>query len=111
MGLKPRIKLPDTIKTGDTIEIRALVHHVMETGNRKDDSGQTIPRNIVHSFKAVFEGQPVFSADFGSGIAANPFIAFYMKVSGPGELVFTWEDDSGATTTEKVRLEVHGEGQ
>lgn len=108
--MKPRIKLPDTIKAGETIEIRALIQHVMETGNRKDASGNVIPRNIVHTFKVTFQGTPLFSADLGSGISANPFIAFNMKVSGPGELDFTWIDDSGTTIQEKVPLVVNGAG-
>jgi sulfur-oxidizing protein SoxZ len=48
----------------------------------------------------------VFSATLGSGIAANPYIAFYMRVSGPGTLTLTWADDGGTTTVEKVPLSV-----
>lgn len=102
--MKPRIKLPDIVKAGEIIEIRALVQHVMETGNRKDASGATIPRNIVHTFRVTFDGAPLFSADLGSGISANPYFAFYLKVPGPGELQFTWIDDRGETVTEKVPL-------
>lgn len=104
--MKPRIKLPDTIRTGDLIEIKALIQHVMETGNRKNADGTPIPRNIINSFSATFEGRPVFSADLGSGIAANPYIAFYMRVPGPGDLELTWIEDGGQTTTEKARVEI-----
>ncbi len=104
--MKPRIKLPETIKAGEIIEVKALIQHVMETGNRKNPDGTPIPRNIIHTFKANFEGQQVFSAEFGSGIAANPFIAFFMKVPGPGELELTWIDDGGVTTVEKAKIEV-----
>ena len=103
---KPRIKLPEVAKTGDVVEIKALIQHVMETGNRKNADGTPIPRNIIHTFKANFEGQQVFTAEFGSGIAANPFIAFFMKVPGPGELELTWIDDGGVTTVEKAKIEV-----
>ncbi|MGQ0673241.1 MAG: thiosulfate oxidation carrier complex protein SoxZ [Hyphomicrobium sp.] len=104
--MKPRIKLPETIRAGETIEIKALVQHVMETGNRKDAEGKPIPRNIINTFRATFEGQQVFAADFGSGIAANPFIAFFLTVPASGELALTWIDDSGTSTTEKTRIEV-----
>jgi sulfur-oxidizing protein SoxZ len=106
MTTKPRIKLPETIKSGEVIEVKALIQHVMETGNRKDGQGNTIPRNIIHTVKATFEGQPVFSAELGSGIAANPFLAFHMRVPGPGELEVTWIDDGGVTVVEKARIEV-----
>jgi sulfur-oxidizing protein SoxZ len=48
----------------------------------------------------------VFSAELGSGIAANPFLAFHMRVPGPGELEVTWIDDGGVTVVEKARIEV-----
>jgi sulfur-oxidizing protein SoxZ len=106
MKKPPRIKVPQTIRAGETVEIKTLATHIMETGNRKDAAGNTIPRNIIHTFTASFESEPVFSAELGSGIAANPYIAFYLKVPGPGRLELTWIDDSGETTTETVTLNV-----
>jgi sulfur-oxidizing protein SoxZ len=103
---KPRIKLPDTAKVGEIIEIKALIQHVMETGNRKDANGQPIPRSIIHTFRANFEGETIFSANWGSGISANPYIAFYFKVPGPGAFEFTWIDDAGETVTEKTPFAV-----
>ncbi len=106
MKKPPRIKLPDKVNTGEIIEIKTLATHIMETGNRKDEAGNVIPRDIIHTFTASFEGEEVFSATLGSGIAANPYIAFYMRVPGPGTLTLTWLDDEGTTTVEKVPLNV-----
>lgn len=106
MKKPPRIKLPDTIRTGAVIEVKTLATHIMETGNRKDAAGKVIPRDIIHTFTASFEGQEVFSATLGSGIAANPYIAFFMRVPGPGTLTLVWLDDEGTTTVEKVPLNV-----
>lgn len=103
---KPRIKIPETAKPGDVIEVRTLVTHVMETGNRKDRSGNTIPRDIVNTFVATYAGREVFRADLGPGISANPFIAFSLRVPGPGTFEFTWIDDSGASLTETFPLNV-----
>lgn len=102
----PRIKLPETIKVGDVIEIKTLATHIMETGNRKDASGKTIPRDIIHTFNASFLGERVFSATLGSGIAANPYIAFYLKVPGPGVLEFEWIEDSGERTVATAALSI-----
>lgn len=104
MANKTRIKLPEKTTAGDVIEIRALINHVMETGNRKDANGQVIPRNIVHTLTVTFDDATIFRAEFGSGISSNPFVAFYMRVPGPGELVFTWVDDDGQRTVERVPL-------
>jgi len=106
MKKPPRIKIPASVNTGEIIEVKTLATHIMETGNRKDASGHVIPRNIIHTFRATFEGQEVFSATLGSGIAANPYIAFFMRVPGPGTLTLTWLDDEGTTTVEKVPLQV-----
>jgi sulfur-oxidizing protein SoxZ len=106
MSAKPRIKMPERASAGEIIEIKALVQHVMETGNRKDADGRPIPRNIIHTFTVTFEGAPVLSADWGSGIAANPFIGFYFKVPGPGTLEFTWIDDAGERTIERAPVSV-----
>jgi sulfur-oxidizing protein SoxZ len=107
MKKPPRIKLPESIAAGDVIEVKTLATHIMETGNRKDpQTGKLVPRDIIHTFTASFEDQEVFSATLGSGISANPYIAFYLKVPGPGTLTLAWLDDGGTTTVEKVPLNV-----
>jgi sulfur-oxidizing protein SoxZ len=103
---KPRLKVPDQAATGDIIEVKALITHVMETGNRKDAEGNRIPRNIIHTFTAHYEGELIFKADFSSGISANPYIAFFFKVPGPGELWVSWLDDEGGETIERCPLKV-----
>ena len=106
MTTKPRIKVPDSAKVGEVIEIKTLISHVMETGNRKDKDGKVIPRNIINTFTATFGGKEVFKAEMLPGISANPYLAFFMKVPGPGEFEFTWLDDAGVKVSEKVKLNV-----
>lgn len=103
---KPRIKLPDSAKVGEVIEIKTLISHLMETGQRKDQDGKVIPRMIINSFTVTYAGKPVFSAELQPGTSANPYIAFFMKVPGPGEFEFTWVDDSGDKGVEKLKLNV-----
>ena len=106
MKKPPRIKLPDSAKVGEIVEIKTLATHIMETGNRKDPSGHIIPRDIIHTFTATYAGQEVFSATLGSGIAANPYIAFYLKVPGPGTFEFKWIEDSSERTVATATLNV-----
>ena len=103
---KPRIKLPASAKVGEVIEIKTLVSHVMETGQRKDPDGKAIPRNIINAFSAKFAGAEVFSAELHPGISANPYLSFFMKVPGPGEFEFTWVEDGGNTIVDKETLNV-----
>jgi sulfur-oxidizing protein SoxZ len=91
---------------GEVIEIKTLISHVMETGQRKESDGKPIPRFIINSFTAAFAGAEVFTAELHPGISANPYLAFHMRVPGPGELEFTWTDDKGMKVSEKVKLNV-----
>ncbi|HRY05830.1 MAG TPA: thiosulfate oxidation carrier complex protein SoxZ [Hyphomicrobiaceae bacterium] len=106
MATKPRIKVEKAKKAGDVIEVKTLITHVMETGFRKGSDGKLIPRNIINSFTATFGGKDVFKADLSSGVSANPYISFYLKVSGPGDLEMTWLDDKGEKIVEKVPVTV-----
>lgn len=106
MTTRPRIKLPESAKVGDLIEIKTLISHVMETGQRKTADGKPIPRSIINTFTATFAGAEVFRAELHPGISANPYIAFNMKVAGPGEFEFTWIDDTGTKVVERAKLNV-----
>lgn len=103
---KPRVKLPEQAKVGEIIEIKTLISHVMETGQRKDQDGKLVPRMIINSFAAKFAGKQIFSAELQPGISANPYISFHLRVPGPGEFEFTWIDDSGDKSVERLKLNV-----
>jgi len=104
--LKPRIKAPETAAKGEIVEIKTLVSHVMESGQRKDREGKVIPRKIVNKFSCSYNGKEVFSANLEPAIAANPYIAFYIRATESGTLEFTWVDDDGATTKAQHKLTV-----
>lgn len=106
MANKPRIKLPETAKTGEIIEIKTLIAHVMETGQRRDTNGRVVPRDIINAFSATYAGREIFKATLHAGTSANPYIHFTMRVPGPGEFEFTWTDDAGVKVTEKLKLNV-----
>jgi sulfur-oxidizing protein SoxZ len=98
MAAKPRIKLDKKeAKKGDIVEVKALVSHVMETGQRKDANGNTIPRKILNKFVCTVAGKQVFAADFETAVSANPYIQFKFKAMESGPVVLTWTDDDGST--------------
>ena len=95
--VKPRVKVPKKAKAGDTITIKTLISHPMETGLRKDKkTGELIPRKIINKFTASFEGEEVISVDLDPAISANPYIQFDMTVPGEGTIRFEWTDDDGS---------------
>lgn len=93
-------------KTGEVIEIRATIAHVMETGLRPNDEGKVVPRDIVTRFECRLDGTPIFSADMFPAVAANPYVAFTLRAEKSGSLVFLWEGDRGFKHSETVALKV-----
>ena len=107
MAVKPRIKLDKKeAKKGDLVEVKALVQHVMETGQRKDAQGQTIPRKILNKFTCSVAGKQVFAADFEPAVSANPYIQFKFKAAESGPVVLTWTDDDGSTIVGEDSIKV-----
>ena len=102
----PRVRLPTNAKVGDKIEIKTLISHDMENGQRRDASGNIIPRKILNNFSATFNGKLVFKADWYPAVSANPYQSFFFKVSGPGKFIFTWVDDDGSKYTSEQELTV-----
>lgn len=102
----PKIRVPKTAKKGEIVEIKTLMPHIMESGQRKDKDGKTIPRKIINKFVAEFNGKPVFSADMDPAIAANPYLQFNAKVNESGTFKFSWTDDDGTVTTAEQKIEV-----
>jgi sulfur-oxidizing protein SoxZ len=101
-----RIVCPKTAKRGDIIEIKTLINHPMETGYRRDDMGQAIPRDIFKTLIVTYSGVEVFRSEMFPGTAANPFVAFTTIATETGEIVFTWTDDKGISHVEKVQITV-----
>lgn len=106
MAETPKIRVPKTAKKGDVVEIKTLLPHIMESGQRKDKDGKTIPRKIINKFTAEFNGKPVFSATLEPAIAANPYMQFFAKVEESGAFKFTWTDDDGTVTTAEEKITV-----
>jgi sulfur-oxidizing protein SoxZ len=106
MADKPRLKFPSEAKKGEIIEIKTLMPHIMESGQRKDKDGKPIPRKIINKFTCEFNGKPMFSADLDPAIAANPYMQFSAKVDESGTFKFTWTDDDGTVTTAEQKITV-----
>ncbi|HEX5509812.1 MAG TPA: thiosulfate oxidation carrier complex protein SoxZ [Pseudolabrys sp.] len=106
MAATPRLKLPSQAKKGDIIEIKTLLPHPMESGQRKGKDGKPIPRKIINKFVCTFNGKPVFTADLEPAVAANPYMEFFAKVEESGTFKFTWTDDDGTVTTAEQKITV-----
>jgi len=100
------INLPARAKRGEVIEIKTLIAHPMETGNRLGPTGAAIPRDIISRFLCTYTGEEVFRAELYPAIAANPFIAFFTVATESGEIALSWTDDHEETQTEVRQITV-----
>lgn len=105
-GVKPRVKVPKSAAAGETITIKTLISHKMESGQRKDKEGNVIPRSIINRFTADFNGQNVIDVTLEPAISTNPYFQFEAVVPESGEFKFTWYDDDGSVyeTAKKIKV-------
>ena len=90
-----RLLLPERLAIGEVVTVRLLIQHDMETGYRQDMNGRLIPRNVIRLVRCLLGGMEVFRAEPSSGLSANPFFEFPLRVSQPGDWLVQWEDDAG----------------
>ena len=103
----PRIRLPKVIKRNEPFEVKTLISHKMESGQRLDEeNGQPIPRNIIRKFVCLLDGLEVFRVRLYPGVAENPFLTFFLQVERSGKLTLIWEDDHGETIELQRTIEV-----
>ena len=101
-----RVQVPASAKRGEEIEVRIAIQHPMETGFRFDAGGRAIPKNVVNRVVCRFEGEVVFEAEMGSGIAANPYLQFTAIAERSGTFTFEWVDDRGVGETQAAAINV-----
>ena len=100
------VNVPAKAKRGEVIEIKTLISHPMETGYRHDTNGASIPRDIIHTFVARYNGEEVFRAELHPAIAANPFLSFFTVATESGVIALTWTDDHGTSETRLSNITV-----
>mgnify|MGYP003341116169 CR=1 FL=1 len=69
---KPRVKVPKSAAAGETITLKTMISHKMESGQRKDSDGNKIPRSIINRFTCDFNGQNVIDVTLEPAISTNP---------------------------------------
>ncbi len=78
------------------------------TGFRYDSLGRQTPRNVIHRFECRYAGAEVFRASMGAGIAANPYLRFFVRAEQSGEVECRWVDQENASGYASARVTVNG---
>ena len=91
--------------SGDTTTVRVLMQHPMESGNRQDSAGATIPAHFIKDVEASHNGKTVLKAVFSGSVSQNPFLSFKFKGGAKGEkVVVKWTDTQGASRTDEATI-------
>ena len=88
---------------GDSTEVKVLMSHEMETGQRKDAQGQTIPAWFIQNVIVTWNGRTVLSAQWGTAVSKNPFLSFKFKGGAKGDkIAIIWTDNRGDKRTDET---------
>jgi sulfur-oxidizing protein SoxZ len=98
------MKIRATLK-GDVAEIRILMAHAMETGQRKDAAGATIPAHFIQSMTVTVGGKKIVDGQIGTSVSRNPVFGFKMKGAKAGDkVVVSWVDSKGDKRSDEVAV-------
>lgn len=102
--------MPDPMRiraqaSGDKVTVRVLMSHEMESGQRKDGSGNVVPAWHIQDVTASLNGKQVFAAEWGPAVSKNPFLQFVVKGGKAGDKIsITWKDNKGETRTDEATV-------
>ncbi|MCE7878353.1 MAG: thiosulfate oxidation carrier complex protein SoxZ [Betaproteobacteria bacterium PRO3] len=90
---------------GDRTEVKVLMSHEMETGQRKDAQGKVVPAWFIQTVNATWNGKTVLTAQWGPAIAKNPFLSFRFKGGAKGDKVqVAWVDNRGDKRSDEATI-------
>lgn len=90
---------------GSNADIRILMQHPMETGQRKDENGKTVPVHFIQTFNVKLNGQPLIDGQLNTSISRNPLFAFKANnVKAGDKLSVHWQDNTGAQRQDEISL-------
>jgi len=95
--------------SGDTCDIKVLMSHTMETGQRKDSDGNVVPAHFIQTFTVAVNGKTVVDGSCGPSVSKNPRFGF--KVKGPkagDKVTVSWIDNKGDKRTDEATVVAQG---
>ena len=97
-----QIKIRASIQ-GDITDIRVLMQHPMETGQRKDEKGKTLPTHYIQTFAVTHNGQALIDGQLNTSVSKNPLFAFKARNIKPGDkLSVSWKDNMGDKRQDEI---------
>ncbi len=102
---KSSIKLRAKIKD-DAVEVKALIKHPMESGNRKDKkTGEKIPAHYITEVVCEHGGKTRLTASLSGGVSKNPYVSFKFKGGASGDPIkMSWKDNKGESDSVESKI-------
>jgi sulfur-oxidizing protein SoxZ len=89
--------------SGDRTVVRVRMNHEMESGQRKDSAGKTVPAWFIQEMSASLNGRSVFSAQWGTSVSKDPYLQFLLKGAKPGDrITIQWLDNRGERRSDEA---------
>jgi sulfur-oxidizing protein SoxZ len=93
------MKMRATLGQGFT-DIRVLMTHPMETGQRKDPDGKLVPLHFIQNITVKVNGKTVVDSQISQAVSRNPVFSFRVKGGAKGDKVeVSWLDNKGDTNS------------
>jgi sulfur-oxidizing protein SoxZ len=90
---------------GDVADVRILMRHPMETGQRKDAQGNLVPLHFIQSVLVSHNGKTVLDAQWSQAVSRDPFLGLRVKGAKIGDkITVTWTDNKGDKRTDEVAV-------
>jgi len=84
------------VQKGDLTEVRVLMVHPMETGQRKDAGGNLVPVHFIQEVSVRLNGKPVLEGQVSQAVSRNPVFSFRLKGAKAGDKIeIAWLDNRG----------------
>jgi sulfur-oxidizing protein SoxZ len=88
---------------GDTADVRVLILHPMETGQRRDGKGELVPLHYIQSVLVTHNGKAVLEAQWSQAVSRNPFLGIRVKGARVGDKISViWVDNKGDQRTDEA---------
>ncbi len=90
---------------GDVADVRILMRHPMETGQRKDAKGEIVPAHFIQDVLVTHNGRTIVDAQWSQAVSRDPFLGLRVKGAKAGDkIVVTWTDNKGDKRTDEAAI-------
>ena len=98
------MKMRATLGQGFT-DVRVLMNHPMETGQRKDSDGKMVPMHFIQNLTVKMNGKVVVDAQISQAVSRNPVFSFRLKGGAKGDKIeVAWVDNKGESNSTQIAV-------